>query len=105
MTNDLNAQVHTGRVLAEIGDERQRQQQAVHGTRAFAQSVEAWSLEHDDQHTVNDWAALIGRYLGRAGDAAEVAGGDEYRRGLIKVAAITVAAIESLDRAREFAGR
>lgn len=99
MTDATTTRAHTGRVVAQIEAERQRQREEVHGTRATAQLVESWSLEHDDQHTVNDWAALIARYLGRAGDAAEAGGADEYRRGLVKVAAITVAAIESLDRA------
>lgn len=82
----------TFRVANEVVVERIRQREA-----------ESWSEDHDDLHTVNDWVALIVRYSGRAMDAAEMADVSMlyrpvYRRRLVQVAAIAVAAVESLDR-------
>lgn len=84
---------HGGQVILEVGAERRRQQEA-----------EGWSLEHDDQHSVNGWVTLLTRYLGYAAHEAEQMDGDGYRKRLIQVAAITVAAIESYDRATEGQG-
>lgn len=80
-------ETQTTLVLADIGSERSRQQAAKN-----------WTLDHDDAHTVNDWIALLTRWQGRAMEAAT--GGDvaAYRQRLVQVGAITVAAIESLDR-------
>lgn len=79
----------TALVLAEVGNERLRQQDG-----------EAYRLVHDDAHSVNDWIALIARYVGRAADEADLhRNPDGYRRRLIQAAAIAVAAVESFDRA------
>lgn len=79
----------TALVLAEVGNERLRQQDG-----------EAYRLEHDDAHSVNDWIALVTRYIGRAADEADLYRNPEgYRRRLVQAAAIAVAAIESFDRA------
>lgn len=74
-------------VLAAVRAERERQQ-----------AEEGWSPEHDDAHVVHDWVSLMVRYLGRAMDAAEEHNPDRYRARLVQVAAIAVAAAESLDR-------
>lgn len=91
-------ETHRNEILAEVASERHRQQ-----------DQKLWSQDHDDMHSVNDWAALITRYTGRALEAAEVARADAnderplagpmYRMRLIQVAAIALAAIESYDRA------
>lgn len=53
---------------------------------------------HDDGHTLNEWIAIIVRHVGLAASD----GGDEvakrFRRQMIRVAALAVAAVESLDR-------
>ncbi len=77
-------------VAADIWRERNRQR-----------VEEDWSVERDDTHSVADWIALLARYTGRAGDEAEAGDVARYRRRLIQVGAIAVAAIESLDRAME----
>lgn len=77
------------RVLEEIRDERFRQRSA-HG----------WSADRDDAHPLPSWAWLLSR---RSVDIAHPqAGGPtdiiDVRRTLVEIAAIAVAAIESLDR-------
>lgn len=68
--------------------------------------------EHDDHHTVLDWAGLIEHHLDRLGrEMGEPAGdGDRdsirrvdtaVRRRLTVVAALAIAAIESVDRRSE----
>lgn len=60
-----------------------------------AKQDERWGPEHDDKHTSGDWAALIEQRtdLGfKYGD---------YRRSLVEIAAIAVAAIEAHDRAQD----
>ena len=57
--------------------------------------------DHDDGHRVNDWVALITRH---AGLAVEDGGDDDrsrFRRQMIRVAALAVAAIEAHDRTSE----
>lgn len=95
----LNDQLHQGAhlmdravVYSEISAEREKQDGRYGGP------------EHDDAHLHNDWIALIARYAGgaaaypactktiTAGDAAR------FRSGMVTVAALAVAAIESVDR-------
>lgn len=73
-------------VLTEILDER-RHQIGAHG----------WTPEHDDKHTPMDFAWLCARRAVEMchADAAEVA---DVRRLFVEIAAISVAAIEALDR-------
>lgn len=91
----------TERVLDDVRSERERQQ-----------SVEGWTPQHDDVHSVSEWVTLITQYLGRGIDAAMEAERYQeaglsasyeaqvsmYRRRLVQVAALTIAAVESLDR-------
>jgi NTP pyrophosphatase (non-canonical NTP hydrolase) len=81
------------RVLAEVGAERARQD-------------ERWG---EQNHAPIAWIAILGEELGEAAQAAlnltwlERSGFDDrqpLRRELIQVAAVAVAAVESLDRGR-----
>lgn len=54
-------------------------------------------IEHDITHSPNDWAAYVVRHLGRATIGAEIQDGREYRKRLVEVAALAVAAIEAYD--------
>lgn len=67
-------------ILQEILNERGRQDDKWGGP------------EHDDQHPLADFVDFIEGYAAKARD------GDEPRRRLIQVAALAVAAVESMDR-------
>lgn len=70
-------------VIGEVMGERLRQNRL-------------WGAENDDKNSLHDWAAYVVRYLGRAvGENAPLA---ERREALVQVAALAVAAVESLDR-------
>jgi hypothetical protein len=85
-------------ILAEVSAERTRQDTLFGGAA------------HDDTHSATDWIAIIVRHLGLATDDGSpagiclindgCAGADpvRYRRQLIRVAAIAVAALETFDR-------
>jgi hypothetical protein len=81
------------RVLADVEWERDKQNQQWGGN------------EHDDLHGPRDWAAFITEHLGKALDEAEREREPErhsrYRRRLVEVAAVAVAAVETYDRAVE----
>lgn len=47
--------------------------------------------QHDQSHSPNDWIAYITKHAGKAAD------GDSFRDQMIKVAALAIAAIESID--------
>lgn len=64
-----------------------------------AQDIEWGGPAHDDKHSVDDWGVILLRHLGLAMNKST--GGPPsivYRRQLIRVAAVCVAAIESYDR-------
>lgn len=73
-------------VLNEVEKEREYQNQK-------------WGTAFDDKNTPYNWSAYIGQYLTRhlIGDPAAVKESD-FRADLVKVAALAVAAIESIDR-------
>lgn len=53
---------------------------------------------HDDRHAPADWLSILVRHLGlAAGDCAEIDPG-RYRKQLVRVAAVAVAAAEAFDR-------
>jgi hypothetical protein len=54
-----------------------------------------WGLEFDKNNTANDWSSYIMTYLANA--SAMPTGSPEYRKLMIKVAALSVAAIEIAD--------
>ncbi len=78
----------TQAILSEVGEERARQDAE-------------WGRDHDDGHTQSDWVALLTRHAGLAvNDGVTTEDADRYRRQLVRVAALAVAAVESLDRKR-----
>jgi hypothetical protein len=54
---------------------------------------------HDDSHDSRDWVAFITRHLGRA--VIWPFDGPLFRRQMIRVAALAVAAVEWCDRSAE----
>jgi hypothetical protein len=54
-----------------------------------------WGLEFDKNNTANDWSSYILTYL--ANGTAMPTGSKEYRKFMIKVAALSFAAIEMHD--------
>lgn len=62
-----------------------------------------WGTKFDDANTVNDWAAYINLYLGRATTMG--ASKADQRLGMLKAAALAVAALETFDRSNGFADR
>ncbi len=75
----------TQAVLAEVEEERDRQ------------NLQWGGPEHDIHHGTRDWAAFLVEHLGKALDSNRA---DHYRRRMVQVAALAIAAIESHD-ARE----
>ncbi|MCC6419517.1 MAG: hypothetical protein IT429_14890 [Gemmataceae bacterium] len=74
-------------VLAEVREERQQQDARWGGP------------EHDDRHSPWDWVAITVRHLGLAAeDGGQGVDPVRYRRQMIRVAALAVAAVEALDR-------
>jgi hypothetical protein len=65
-----------------------------------AQDTE-WGQRHDDTHDARDWLTVLGKHTGRAAGAALNNDWDPYRRQLVIVAAVAVAAVEAFDRVRE----
>lgn len=79
-------------ILVEVGCER------------YNQDREHGGPIHDDTHTYNDWTAILTRHLGlAASDRAEV-DPVRWRKQMIRVAALAVAAVQSHDR-KTTAGR
>jgi hypothetical protein len=58
--------------------------------------VNKWGDDFDRRNTPNDWLAYAGAYLGRA--LTNPWNPQNFRTGLIKVAAICVAAVEWCDK-------
>lgn len=73
-------------VLDEVKQERERQDKKWGGKT------------HDDQHTTSEFVQLIEDYAGWARVMAGMDSSDKSRRRLIQVAALAVAAVESIDR-------
>lgn len=76
----------TKRVLFDVEKERQRQNDKWGGA------------EHDDHHTTAEFVQLIEDYAGWARTMAGMNSLDKARNRLIQVAALAVAAVESIDR-------
>jgi hypothetical protein len=83
-------QLTTEKVLKDIRNERDYQDTQ-------------WGQEFDDKNTLNDWATYIIIYLGNATSMGTDPA--EQRRQLIKVATLSVAALESFDRNNGFPPR
>lgn len=71
-------------VLTEVMHERDRQD-------------DKWG---EQNHAPLLWLAILGEEFGEVAKAAVESKPDQYRRELIEVAAVAVAAIESFDRAK-----
>ncbi len=56
--------------------------------------------DHDDAHDANDWIEFIWEHAAKARNALFTQATPTYRRRLIEVAALALAAVESLDRQR-----
>lgn len=59
---------------------------------------------HDDEHTVAQWVELIQDYAGWARVMAGMDSHDKARRRLVQVAALALAAAESIDRTHGVTG-
>ena len=80
------------RILEEIRRERDRQDEKYGGP------------DHDDSHYPGDWCLILSKYLGRA--AAETIDAEPdaaFRDNMIKIAAVAIAATQSLDRVQGLA--
>lgn len=85
--SELNLQIKKEmNVLMEVSDERERQDQKWGGAA------------HDDEHDVYDFVEIIKDYAGWACRMDEMGSHDKARKRLIQVAALAVAAVESIDR-------
>lgn len=73
-------------VLEDIAKERARQDQKWGGA------------SHDDEHTTAEFVQLIEDYAGWARTMAGMNSTDKARNRLVQVAALAVAAVESIDR-------
>lgn len=62
-----------------------------------------WGIDFDNENTINDWATYINIYLAKA-TSFGVSKKDQ-RKFMIKVAALSVAALETFDRNGGFADR
>ncbi len=67
----------------------------------YRQDKQWGGSNHDDKHGENDWLVILMRHLGLAAndEAEEVP--ERFRRQLVRVAAIALAALESYDRTHE----
>ena len=81
-----NNEVKGNLVFKEITKEREKQDKQ-------------WGGQvHDDTHNPSDWLVYMMKFMGRAAQYPFDAG--IYRDCMIKIAALAVAAVESLDRFR-----
>lgn len=76
----------TENVIGEVRQERWRQDRKWGGA------------EHDDGLSVDEWHNTIADYNGWARRMAKMGSTDKARRRLIQVAALAIAAVESIDR-------
>jgi hypothetical protein len=62
-----------------------------------------WGTEFDDKNTPNDWASYILRYTARGCDFNLTP--EKFKSAMVKVAALAVAAVESVERTRQLVER
>ena len=85
------------RIIDDLQEERVYQLNK--GREGKLTGESGWTYDFDNANTANDWAAFINIYLGQAvkttdnPNAAEV-----FRRNMVKVATLAVAAVEAMDR-------
>ncbi len=70
-----------------------------------ANDGKGWSMAFDDANTLNDWISYLGQYGARASAMQNRDNPAAQREGMLKVAAIAVAALEAFDRNNGFAPR
>lgn len=75
-------------ILAQIHNERENQDDKWGGA------------DHDDRHKPGDWTRFIVRQLGAAEEGIDVHDWDLWRKQMVQVAALAVAALETIDRER-----
>lgn len=65
-----------------------------------------WSEEHDNHHLTDNWGGLLVRHLGLAMTESDSLTTDwaRFRKQMVRVAALAVAAIEATDRRMGIAG-
>ncbi len=83
-------------VIDDIQAERLYQLQG--GREGKLAGESGWSYEFDDKNTINDWAAYIQIYLGRAVQTSNEMPDSEFRKNMVKVATLAAAAVEAVDR-------
>jgi hypothetical protein len=66
-----------------------------------AKQEQMWGNENDDAHSEEAWSAIITHELGQA--CFHEDNSATFRKQMIKVAAVAVAAIEAIDRAKDVA--
>lgn len=64
----------------------------------FGQDRKWGGADHDDEHRRRDWLQYIREHADRATKALKGKDLDEYRKQLVEIAALAVAAVESHDR-------
>ena len=57
-----------------------------------------WSVEHDVLHSHCEWVSILVTWLGKAASSAIGGDASTFRKRLVQVAAISMAAIEAIDR-------
>ena len=55
---------------------------------------------HDDKHTEPEWIAILARHLGLAANDEAEEEPTRFRRQMVRLAAVAVAAVEAFDRAK-----
>lgn len=76
-------------LISEIEQERLRQ------------VGKGYTSEHDDEHTVGDFVFFIKNYSGWAAQMASMGSMERARRRLIQVAALAIAAVQTIDRRQQ----
>lgn len=88
----MTALIHTigarGLIYREVDAERDRQ------------DTQWGGASHDDEHQGSDFVRFVREHTDRARHAVNTGALDEFRAQLIEIAALAVAAVESLDRKR-----
>lgn len=64
----------------------------------IAQDQQWGGPDHDDTHTPTDWVAILSRHVGLSAMDAGQIDPAIWRRQMIRVAAVAIAALESFDR-------
>lgn len=83
----IDSDDRTLRILLLVKNEREKQHKE-------------WGDAHDDGHAAGDWSRFIVRHLGRAEQAIEDGDPGAWRKQMIRVAALAVAALEARADAR-----